>query len=62
MERLTTLAVESDKWTAGHRFGALAMALGVSRSDISSLSAELHHGNRESIEARALERLDTECS
>jgi hypothetical protein len=62
LERLTTLAMESDKWTAGHRFGALAMALGASHSDVSGLSAELLHWNRESIEARALERLDTECS
>lgn len=62
LEQLVTLAMDSDKWTATHRFRALARAVGASEQDVSGVSAQAGEWTRDAIEARALERLDRECS
>ncbi|WP_123813306.1 hypothetical protein [Myceligenerans xiligouense] len=62
LERLITLTLDADKWTAVHRFNALARALGASQQDLAGLSARVDEWSRDAIETRALERLDRECS
>jgi hypothetical protein len=62
LERLLALATDSDKWTAGHRYGALARALGASHQDLSGVSNLASEWTREAIMYRASERFHQECS
>jgi hypothetical protein len=62
LERLLALAMDSDKWTAGHRYGALARALGASQRELSGISPTASEWTREAIARRARVRLDRDCS
>lgn len=62
LERLLLLAMDSDKWTAGHRYRALARALGASQQELSGVSPMASEWTREAIARRARARLDRECS
>jgi hypothetical protein len=61
LERLLALAMDSDKWTAGHRYRALARALGASQQELSGVPPTASEWTREAIARRARVRFDREC-
>lgn len=61
LQRLLVLAMDSDKWTADHRYRALARALGASQQALSGMVETASEWTREAIAHRARARLDLEC-